>query len=187
MSVGFELLFCRLGGKIVGWKNCRLENFPCQNGNGNVRTFPGMQDQKTGKQQATSNTLAPKGPFWSAEQKGSQNRRKKVTTLSGGCFAASFSGTTFFWSDPQVVAKGDLLGVWPVLGRQHLENFRAQVKNRKTRFPGARGTFGGKSVRPKSFSPKLRNLFTCCVFADRTPRGGKSPNTGFVPSGRPPQ
>ena len=46
---------------FVGWKNkmlvgkktcrlkkkCRLENFPCQNGNGNVRTFPEMQDQKT--------------------------------------------------------------------------------------------------------------------------------------------
>ena len=39
---------------------------------------------------------------------------------------------------------------------------------------------GEKSVRPKSFSQKVRNFFTCCVLADQTPRGGKSQNTGFL-------
>ena len=39
---------------------------------------------------------------------------------------------------------------------------------------------GGKSIHPKSFSPKLRNFFTFCVLAERTPRGGKSQNTGFL-------
>ena len=39
---------------------------------------------------------------------------------------------------------------------------------------------GGKSVRPKSFSRKMRNFFTFCVLADRTPRSGKSQNTGFL-------
>ena len=37
-----------------------------------------------------------------------------------------------------------------------------------------------KSIRPKNFSPALGNIFTFCVFADRTPRGGKSQNTGFL-------
>ena len=59
----------------------------------------------------------------------------------------NFLGNNFFFrSDPQVVAKGDLLGFWPILGRGHLEKFRARAKNRKTQFPGARGTFGGKNV-----------------------------------------
>ena len=38
---------------------------------------------------------------------------------------------------------------------------------------------GGKSIHPKSFSPKVRNFFTFCILADRTPKGGKSQNTGF--------
>ena len=37
---------------------------------------------------------------------------------------------------------------------------------------------GKKSVRPKIFSPKLRNLFTFYVLADRIPSAGKSQNTG---------
>ena len=36
----------------------------------------------------------------------------------------------------------------------------------------------GKSVRPKSFSPKLGNFFTLCVLANQTPGGGKLRNTG---------
>ena len=32
---------------------------------------------------------------------------------------------------------------------------------------------GEKYVLPKSFSQKLRNLFTFCAFADRTPSGGE--------------
>ena len=61
----------------------------------------------------------------------------------------------------------------------HLEKFRTRAKNRKIQFPGPRGTFGKKSVRPKSFSLKLRNFLRFCVLADWTPRGGKSQNAAF--------
>ena len=64
----------------------------------------------------------------------------------------------FFQSDPQVVAKGDLLGFWPVLGRGHLEKFQARVKTRKHNLPELGAVFGGKYVRPKIFSPKLCNF-----------------------------
>ena len=39
---------------------------------------------------------------------------------------------------------------------------------------------GKNSVRPKSFSQKLRNFFIFCVLAVGTPNGGKSQNTGFL-------
>ena len=67
---------------------------------------------------------------------------------------------------------------WPRAAPWHLEKFRAE--NRKTRFPGARSPFGKKTRTPKSFSRKLRNIFTFCVLTDRTPRGGKSQNTVFL-------
>ena len=62
------------------------------------------------------------------------------------------------------------------MGRRHLEKFRARVKNGKTQFPGARGpkkttTLSGMVVR---------NFFTFYVLPDRTPRGGKSRNTGIL-------
>ena len=81
-----------------------------------------------------------------------------------------------------MVAKGDLLGFWPVLGRGHVEKFWARVKNRKPQFPGAKGTFEEKICPPqKKFSQKLRNFFTSCPFADRTPpRGRKLQNAGFL-------
>ena len=79
-----------------------------------------------------------------------------------------------------MAGNGDLLVFRPVLGRGHLEKFRVQARNRKAQFPGARGTFGGESVRPKGFSSKLRNFFTSCLLADRTPTGGKSQITGFL-------
>ena len=53
-------------------------------------------------------------------------------------------------------------------------------KQKNCNFPELGALLGGKSVCPKSFSVKLRNFFRSCVFADRTPRGGKSPNTGFL-------
>ena len=43
-----------------------------------------------------------------------------------------------------------------------------------------RGIFEGKNRHPQSFSQKARNFFTRCVSIDRTPRGGKSQNTGFL-------
>ena len=67
---------------------------------------------------------------------------------------------------------------WPRAAPWHLEKFRAE--NRKTRFPGARGTFATKNRTPKSFSRKLRNFFAVCVLTDRTPRGGKSQNIVFL-------
>ena len=47
-------------------------------------------------------------------------------------------------------------------------------------FPGARALLGGKSRRPKSFSPKVRNFFMFYVLVDWTPMGGKSRNTGVL-------
>ena len=79
-----------------------------------------------------------------------------------------------------MAAKGDLLGFWPVSGRGHLEKFRARVKNGKRDFPDLGALLGEKFVHPKSFSQNLRNFFTFCVLVDRTPRGGKSQNTGFL-------
>ena len=59
--------------------------------------------------------------------------------------------------------------------------FRGWAGNRKMHFPSARGSFrGGKSGRPKSFSQNVRNFFTFFVLTDRTPRGGKSRNTGVL-------
>ena len=37
-----------------------------------------------------------------------------------------------------------------------------------------------KVGRPKSFSQKARKFFTFCISIDRTPRGVKSQNTGFL-------
>ena len=77
----------------------------------------------------------------------------------------------FFRSDPQVVAKGDLVGFCPVLGRGHLEKFRALVKNGKTRFPGPRGTFGGGNRPPQKFLPKIAHLFYNLRFGRPDPQG----------------
>ena len=53
-------------------------------------------------------------------------------------------------------------------------------RKQKTRnFPELGALLRGKSVRPKSFSPKLRNFLTVCVLVDWTSGGGKSQNTGF--------
>ena len=54
----------------------------------------------------------------------------------------------------------------------HLEKFGAE--NRKTQFPSARGLFGEK------IRLRVLNVFTLYVFADRTPTGDKSRNTGFL-------
>ena len=71
---------------------------------------------------------------------------------------------------------GDLLGFWSVLGCGHLEKFWAWVKNRKTQFSGARGP----KIEKKVSGMVVRNFFTFQVLADRTPRGGKSQNTGIL-------
>ena len=62
------------------------------------------------------------------------------------------------------------LGTWRNLG----------AKTEKCNFPELGAHLGGKSIRPKSFSQKVRNLFTICVLANRTRRAGKSQNTGVL-------
>ena len=77
-----------------------------------------------------------------------------------------------------MVAKGDLLGVWPVLGRGHLEKFRARVKNGKTQFPDARGPEIKKITTLSGMG--VRNFFILYILPGRTPRGRKSRNTGIL-------
>ena len=102
---------------------------------------------------------------------------------------------------PPRVGNREIRGFQAILaqdGLWHLEKSRARAENGKMQFPGARGLeksragpktekcnfpvqgalWGGKSGRPKSFSPRVRNFFTLHILADRTPTGGKSQNTG---------
>ena len=68
-----------------------------------------------------------------------------------------------------MVGNGDLLGFWPVLGRGHLEKFRAWVKNGKRQFPGARGP----EIEKKSYHA-IRDgpqLFYILRFAQPDPQG----------------
>ena len=72
-------------------------------------------------------------------------------------------------------------GILGHFGLWHSEKSRARTENRKTQFPGARGPESEKNVTTLS-GIIVRNFFTSCVLADRTPRGGKSQNTGFCQS-----
>ena len=78
-----------------------------------------------------------------------------------------------------MVAKGDSLGFWPVLGRGHLEKFRAQAKNGKTRFPGARATFGKKLRPAQKFLPKNAQLFYILRFGRPNPQWRPIAKYGF--------
>ena len=60
---------------------------------------------------------------------------------------------------------------WPVMGGGHLGKFRARAENRKTRFPGARGTFGEKNRPPQKFLPKSAQLFYILRFDRPDPQG----------------
>ena len=79
-----------------------------------------------------------------------------------------------------MVAKGDLLGFWPVLGRGHLFEIRARVRNGKPRFPRARGTLGGEIRPPQKFLLKIAHFFYILRFGRPDPQGGKPHNTGFL-------
>ena len=68
-------------------------------------------------------------------------------------------------------------GILARFGLGHEEKFRDWAENTKMQFPGARGTFGGKFQK---FLPEIALFFIFYVLADRTPRGGKSRNTGFL-------
>ena len=83
--------------------------------------------------------LAPQGPFRPPGQQGSQIEKKNVTTLSGMGFRNFLGYRVFFLVGPPPVGNGDLVVFWPVLGRGHLEKFRARAGKRKTQFPVARG------------------------------------------------
>ena len=54
-------------------------------------------------------------------------------------FSATFLGTTFVSVGPPPVGNGALVVFWQNPGPGRLEKFRAQAKNKKTEFPGARG------------------------------------------------
>ena len=90
--------------------------------------------------------LDHQGPFPAPEQQGSRNRGGEMLPRCPGWFSETFLGTAFFRSDRHRSGNGDLVVFWHVLGRGHLEKFQARDKNRKTQFPGARGTFGEKNV-----------------------------------------
>ena len=78
-----------------------------------------------------------------------------------------------------MVRNGDLVGVWPVLGLGHLENFRARAENRKTQIPGARVPKRKKKLPryPRWLSATFLH-FT--FWPTGPPRGGKSRNIGFL-------
>ena len=125
------------------------------------------------KQQASST-----GPFLVRRAEGVPKSKKCYHAIRDN-FPQPSREQLFFRSDPQVVAKGDLLGVWPVLDPGHLKKFQARVKNGKTRFPGARGP----KIENKSYNAirmVVRNFFTARALTDRIPRGGKSQNTGIL-------
>ena len=73
---------------------------------------------------------------------------------------------------------------WPVLGGGHLVKFRARAENRKTQFPGARGTFGEKNRPPQKFLPKSVQLFYILRFDRPDPQGQEiAKYWGFRPFG----
>ena len=119
--------------------------------------------------QASKQHASSTGPLL-VRREGVPKSKESITTLSGIIFR-NFLGNNFFRSDPQGVAKGYLLGVWPVLGRGHLEKFWARVKNGKTQFPGARGTFGEKIRQPQKFLPKIAHFFYILGFGRPAPQG----------------
>ena len=104
----------------------------------------------------------------------------KCPEIEKKCYHAIWDGfpqlsreQLLFRSDPQVVAKGGLLGFWPVPGRGHWDKFRTRVGNRKTQFPGARGTFGGEIRVPQKFLPEIAQLFYILRFGRPDPHGRK--------------
>ena len=64
-------------------------------------------------------------------------------------------------------------------GPRALREILGPGQKRKTQFPGARGPEIEKKVTMLS-GMVVRNFFTCCILTDRTPRGGKSQNTGIL-------
>ena len=63
----------------------------------------------------------------------------------------------------EIAKYGYLRPFWPRTALGTLRNPGAGQKKEKCNFPVLGALLGGKSGRPKSFSPKVRNLFTCYV------------------------
>ena len=124
------------------------------------------------KQAATSNQLhrALSGP---QGRGGVPKSTKKCYHAIRDGFPQLFREQLFFGRTPRWSqgGRGDLLGLGPVLGRGHVEKFRARVKNRKTRLPGARGTFGGEIRPPQKFLPEVAQLFCILRFGRADPDG----------------
>ena len=92
-----------------------------------------------------------------------------------GTFLSRSVGWTPTWSETVIYWAG---GPFRAAGTWRNSGPRPKTENRNFLELGA--LLGKESVRPKSFSPKLRNFFTFCFLADGTPTGGKSQITGFV-------
>ena len=116
--------------------------------------------------------LAPQGHFWAPEQKGSQNRENKCYhAIQDGFLQLSheqiFPGRTPTWSETVIY------GVFgPFWAAGTWRNSGPGRKTAKRNFPELGALLGGKSVRPKSFSPKLRNFFFIFRFG-RTDLNGR--------------
>ena len=81
----------------------------------------------------------------------------------------------------QEIAKyGYFRPFWPRTALGTYGNPGAGPKTEKCNFLVLGALFGKTSGRPKSFSPKVRNFFTFYVFADGSPTGEKSQNTGVL-------
>ena len=107
---------------------------------------------------------------------------KANTICYPGRFSATFSGTTFLSVGPPPVGNGGPVVQWyfgPFWALGTERNSGPGPETGKHNFSVLEALLGGKSSRVKSFFPKLRNFFTVSVLAGRTPRGGKSKNTGF--------
>ena len=99
---------------------------------------------------------------------------KKGTTLSGMVVRNFFT----FHVLPDRIPTGGILqntGIFGHFGPGQplaLREIPGLGRKWKKQFPGARGTFfGGKSGRPKIFSPKVRNFFQILRFGQRAPHG----------------
>ena len=129
---------------------------------------PGAGNRETQVFQAI---LAQDGPWHSEKSWARVPKSKKKIPRYPGWLSATFLRFTFC---PTGIlghfGLGRPLAKVPGLGR----------KQKKCNFPGLGALLGGKSGRPKSFPPKVRNFFTFYVLADRTPTGGKLRTTWFL-------
>ena len=81
-----------------------------------------------------------------------------VAMVSGMVFR-NFFGGNFFSGHTPTGRKRRFSGILARFGLGRLQKFRARRKKQKCNYPVLEALFGGKSVRPESFSPKLCNSF----------------------------